>query len=222
MQEEAWTEYLRIVKKWYKPDVLLVNGDAIEGRQSRQGSSELITANLEEQARMATICINQFRAKRIMMTYGTSYHTSPEAEDWEHIIAQDLKADISGHLFFELEGLTFDCRHKTNSSGVPHGRATPLLKDMVWNNIKSETTEPLANVIIRSHVHYFMLCETPECCVLSTPSLQLSRGRYGSREMSGETHWGAIRLLINKGKIVQRDIDICKLHANSHKVIKIK
>ena len=98
MQEEAWTEYLRIVKQWYKPDVLLVNGDAIEGRQSRQGSSELITANLEEQARMAVICISQFKAKKILMTYGTSCHNSPEAEDWEHIIAQDLKADISGHI----------------------------------------------------------------------------------------------------------------------------
>jgi len=157
------------------------------------------------------------------LSHNTKYHVGDQAEDFEYVIAKDIGAKIEGRLFFEVEGMTIDARHKVGSSSIPHGRATSLLRDMMWNLVKStEDEEPRAQIIIRSHVHYNIWVEQPNRVMFTTPALQLSRGRFGSRECVGETHWGAIRLKIDNGQIVGRDINIWNLHANKPRVIRIK
>lgn len=222
-QAEAWDTYESQAKKWAEPDILVVNGDCIGGNESRQGGAECITTDRNTQVDMAVKCLEIWNAKRILMTYGTKYHVGSEAEDFEYLIAQRLKAKIEGRLFFSCEGLTFDVRHKVGSSSVPHGRGAPLLKEMMWNLIKeAEEDGPKVDVMVRSHVHYYMWIETPGRIVFSTPALQLSRGRYGSRECSGITNWGMIRLQVEKGQIIGRDISIWNLLANKPQVLKIK
>lgn len=203
-----------IIRKWHAPDILVVNGDAIEGRQDKQGGAELITNDRNVQSDMAVEAIRLWHAKKIFMTYGSAYHTG-SAEDFEYNIAKELKAKIEGHLFLEIGGMTFDIRHKVGSSSIPHGRATSLMREMAWNLIRyAEEDEPKASVIVRSHVHYHVWVEQPGRVMFTTPALQLSRGRYGSRECSGETHWGAIRLIVDRGNIIRRDLCIKKLASN--------
>lgn len=226
MQKEAWKAYMEMVKKWHAPDVLLVNGDAIEGRQHLQGGAELITPDRNVQVEIARECIEAWNAKQILMTYGSKYHVGDQAEDFEWIIKKILSRNrpvqIEGRLFFELEGMMIDARHKVGSSGIPHGRATPLLRDLAWNLIKSALDEePMADIIIRSHVHYHLWVEQSNRVAFTTPALQLSRGRYGSRECTGETNWGAIRLTIHKGQIVGKDVHLWNLRANKPHVLKI-
>lgn len=212
-----------MTRKWAEPDVLLVNGDCIEGRQDRQGGAELITNDRNVQAEMAIYCIREWRAKKILMTYGTPYHTGSQAEDYEYNIAKECDAKIEGKLFFELEGMTIEARHKVGRSIIPHGRAAPLMRDMMWNTLEAaEAEEPRADILIRSHVHYHLWIEEPGKIMLTTPALQLARGRFGSRECVGQVHWGAIRLLIDKGHIVGKDIKIWRLHANKPKIYRIK
>lgn len=218
MQQEAWTKYEEMCTAWYKPDILLVNGDCIEGTQRKDDGVELLTRDLQEQTNIATRCINKWRAKKILMTYGTAYHTS-ESTDWENIIAKDVNAEIGGHLFFEYEGVKFSAKHKIGSSATPTGRATPLLKSLLWNVIKDE---PKVDCLIRSHVHYYSYIETAKQCAFSTPCLQLFRGRYGVRQCEGEVHWGMIRLTVHKGQITNREVVICNLVANKPKLLKIK
>jgi len=209
---------------WGYPDVLLVNGDAIEGNQEKSGGAELITPDRNVQSNMAVEAIQQFNAKKILMTYGSKYHVSSnDAEDFEYNIAQRLGATIEGRLFFKVEKMIFDARHKIGRSAIPHGRATALLRDMAWDLIKAgDNAGPKVNIVVRSHVHYHIWVEQPKRIMFTTPALQLSRGRYGSRECSGETHWGAIRLIIKGDQIVERNI-ICKtLKGNAQQVIKIK
>ncbi|MFA5316213.1 MAG: hypothetical protein WC369_02175 [Dehalococcoidales bacterium] len=212
-----------MTRKWHAPDILMVNGDCIEGRQERQGGAEIVTNDRNVQSEMAEYCIRQWAAKKVLMTYGTKYHVGDQAEDFEYNIAKEIGAKIEGRLFFEVEGMTIDARHKVGSSSIPHGRATSLLRDMMWNLVKSaEEEEPRAQIIVRSHVHYNIWIEQPGRIMFTTPALQLSRGRYGSRECTGETHWGAIRLKIEKGEIIGRDLNIWNLHANRPRIIRIK
>ncbi len=157
------------------------------------------------------------------LSHNTAYHSSSQAEDFEYNIADKVGATIEGRLFFEVEDMMIDARHKVASSIVPYGRATPLIRDMVWNSLKSaENEEPRANLIIRSHTHYHLWVETPNKIMFTTPALQLSRGRFGSRECVGETHWGAIRLKINKGQIVGKEVNVWKLIGQRQRIIKIK
>ena len=211
-----------MTQKWFAPDVLVVNGDCIEGRQNKQGGAELLTNDRNVQCDMAVEAIRRWSAKKVLMTYGTAYHVGEQAEDFEYTIAEKLDAKIEGRLFFELGGMIIDVRHKVGSSSIPQGRATSILRDVAWNVIKSALNEePRATLIIRSHVHYHLWIEQPGRIAFTTPALQLSRGRYGSRECVGETHWGAIRLTINNGQIVGKDINICSLHGNKPKVFRV-
>ena len=221
-QKFSWDEYMRIANKWYAPDILYIGGDCIDGKQTKSGGSELITSDRNAQCDMAVVAINKWHAKKILMTYGTAYHSGQE-EDFEWQIAERLGAKIEGHLFFECGGVTFDCRHKVGRSIVPYGRASAVLRDIMWNMLSYVTNdEPLANVIIRSHVHYHIWVEQPNRVAFTTPALQLSGGRYGSRECVGETHWGAIRLTVDDGKIIGKDIDICKIRSNKPKLYRVR
>lgn len=223
IQREAWKAYLQMTKKWSEPDVLLVNGDAIDGRQEKQGGAELLTNDRNMQCDMAVKCIKCWDAKQVIMTYGSKYHVGDQAEDFEYNIANSVGAEIEGRMLFEMEGMTIDARHQVSSSVIPHGRATGLLREIMWDLIREAADNwPKVDMVIRSHAHYHLWVEMPGKIGIITPSLQLSRGRYGSREMSGSTHWGAIRLTIHNGEIIGRDINLCSLHANKPKVMRIK
>lgn len=223
IQEEGWKEYVRLTQQWASPDILICNGDAIEGNQSRQGGAELITPDRTVQCDMAVEILSKWNAKKIFMTYGTPYHVGKDAEDFERGIAERLGAKIEGHLYLEIEGLVFDIRHKVSNTIVPYGGATALLREVTWALIKEASeTGPKIDVVVRSHVHRYISIKQPGKRAIITPGLQLARGRFGSRECSGEIHWGAIRLIVDKGKIIQEDEDICKLHANKPQVFRIK
>ena len=172
---------------------------------------------------MAVEAIQQFNADKILMTYGSSYHVSNDAEDFEYNIAQRLQARIEGRLFFRVEKLVFDARHKVGQSGTPAGRGTALLRTMAWDLIHAGLgTGPRVNVVVRSHTHYHIWIEQPNRIMFITPALQLSRGRYGSRQCSGETHWGAIRLIIKGDQIIERNIVCKRLTGNAQRIIKIR
>ncbi len=223
LQTESWQAYKKIVNKWRSPDVLVANGDLIEGTQSKQGGAELITPDRNVQSEMAVDCLREWGAKQIFLTYGTRYHVGEQAEDFEYTIANVLKAKIEGRLFMQVEGLTFDIRHKVGMSIVPYGRATILLRDLAWDLIREAAgTGPKVDVVVRSHVHYHIWIEQPGKIAFTTPGLQLSRGRFGSRECVGETHWGAIRLVLDKGQVIKKDVDICLLRANRQPILKVK
>lgn len=219
---ESWNQYCEIARKWFKPDVLIVNGDSIEGRQDRQGGAELITNDRNVQCDMAIDTINVWQAKRVYMTYGTAYHVGSQAEDFEYNIAQKIGATIEGRLYLNIEDVVFDIRHKIGTSSVPHGRATSLLKEMMWDLIEEANgVGPHVDCIVRSHAHYHIWVETPDKVAIITPGLQLKRGRYGSRECSGEIHWGAIRLTVDDGEIVCKEKHIVKLQSNKAHVLKV-
>lgn len=221
LQSESWSSYQTLVNKWKEPDILVVNGDAIEGRQSKQGGAELITPDRNVQVDMAVYSIKEWKAKKIFMTYGSQYHVGEQAEDFEYSVAAHLGATIEGRLFLDIEGVNFDIRHKTGTSSSPYGRATNILRDLAWDLIKEASgTGPRIDVVVRSHAHYHILIEQSGKVAFITPALQISRGRYGSRECIGDTHWGAMRMTIHEGEVLSRDKAIVTLTANQQQVIK--
>ena len=108
LETALWAEWTKIRKKIGKVDVLLVNGDCIDGRGERSGGTELITTNRTEQCDMAEYIIRQVGADKVIMTYGTAYH-SGGFEDWEDAIATNIGADkIGAHEWFDVNGLIFE------------------------------------------------------------------------------------------------------------------
>jgi hypothetical protein len=198
IQIKLWQYYSEILDKIRPIDILIVNGDSIDGRGERSGSRELITTDRRQQVKMACDCINFVEAEKIVLTYGTPYHVGNE-EDWEDQIADGVDAvTIGGHEFIDVNGLIFDVKHKIGSSTIPHGRHTPIAKEKLWNIMwREKKNQPDSNVIIRSHVHYFDYCGASNWLGMTTPALQGLGSMYGKRQCSGTVDWGLVWFDVN-------------------------
>lgn len=202
IQREAWSWYSKNVRAHGPYGLVVCNGDAIDGRGERSGGTELITGDREEQCDMAETCIQRAMSKgtKLVMTYGTAYHTGAE-EDWEGRIAANLRAEkIGSHEWIETHGIVFDFKHHIGSSSVPHGRHTAISRDALWNALWAERgLQPKSDVIVRSHVHFFQYCGDATLGLrLTTPGLQTMGSKYGSRRCSGLVDFGFVVFDVDK------------------------
>jgi hypothetical protein len=194
-QRNLWAFYKSTIEENGPFDILICNGDAIEGKSALWGSRELITADRHEQVRMAAYAINEARAPVVHLTYGTRYHVGKE-EDFESILLDLIEAKekaAHGHLFLRVEDTVLDVKHKVGKSTVPHGRFTTLFRAAVWNILWAESDErqPRADILIRSHVHYYVYCGDRGKLALITPALTYN-SMYGIRECEGTVDVGLI------------------------------
>lgn len=202
IEEQKGAAVQRLMWKWFedetktcKPvDVLIVNGDALDGTGDKTGGTEQIVVDRRKQCEMAKECIDKVNAKKVVLIYGTPYHTGKE-EDWESVLADMVEAEkIGSHEWIDVNGLILDCKHKVSGSIIPHGRATSILRDALWNDLWSNKVsgQPKADVIIRSHVHYFIAAQNSDILAVITPALQGYGSKYGARQMSGIVDLGFI------------------------------
>jgi len=198
MQQDAFT-WLRDKCYEIKPDTVLFNADAIEGKDLKAGSRELITANREEQCEMFVDAVHELfpHDPKYYMTYGTPYHVGRD-EDWEKVIANKLECTIKGHLFLDINGCVIDMKHKIGTSTVPHGRSTALKKAAMWNLYWAEIQgQPRANIFIRSHAHYFDYTGNAQYLAIITPCLKVLGDIYGVRECEGTIDFGFVEFVID-------------------------
>jgi hypothetical protein len=174
----------------------------IDGRGEKSGSTELLVTDRLKQAMMAAEAIKSFNVPKIYMSYGTGYHTGT-LEDIEDIIADKVSAvKIGGEDNLEVNGAVINYRHHVSRSAVPHGRHTAIARERLWNVLWAERGEyPLANIIIRSHVHYHKYAGGAGWVAMTTPALQNYGSKYGARVVSGTVDIGFVVLNIwNKGE----------------------
>lgn len=216
IQKACWDAYERELKQHGPFDVVVLNGDMIDGRGERSGGTELITTNVDEQCDMAVACVRKAITKRktkVYMTYGTGYHTG-NAEDWENKIAGDLDAEnVEPFLNLNIEGVGFNFKHHIGTSSVPYGRHTAVARERSWEIEKyvrevlnKNGNAQLPSVIIRSHVHYFKYCGDEHFFGCTTPALEAPGTKFGARRCSGTVSWGFLWFECNKGEFIWRAV----------------
>ncbi|MCK4625058.1 MAG: hypothetical protein KAV00_07095 [Phycisphaerae bacterium] len=225
LQRECWGWFYKGIKRLKPIDVLIVNGDAIDGTGYRSGGVELITTDRNVQIDMALKVIRTVGAKKVFMIRGTDYHVG-SAENQEDLIAALVPCKIGNHEWIDINGVILDCKHHIGGSSIPHGRATALLRDDLWNSLWHEADEqPRADILIRSHVHFHIavsriVAGRPKLALI-TPALQAQGTRYGARRMSGHVDFGFISLDITPQGEYQWRAHIAVLQAQKARVSKI-
>ena len=192
-QRILWDWFTAEIDRLQPIDFLLINGDAIDGKGTRSGGTEVLEADRSKQADIAVRVIERVGARKIVMTFGTPYHVGQE-EDWERIISERVGAEkIGSHEWPEIEGVIFDLKHKIGGSVIPHGRYTAIAREDMWNLFWAERNgQPRADVIIRSHVHYFGYQGRDGQLGITMPALQGWGSKYGTRECSGTVDIGFV------------------------------
>jgi len=191
---------MEMVEKIKPPiDLLIANGDLIDGRGERSGSRECITLSRKEQGEIAVECLEVWKARRIICSYGTAYHTG-KLEDFEEDIAKDLCGEIHSQPFIEIEGVTFDVKHKIGKAGVPHTQGTILAKERLWNTQwwLNDEGQPLADIVLRSHIHEYNYVGGEYWLAMTLPGLQ-GATIYGAREVSSTVGWGMVEFRVDNG-----------------------
>ena len=192
VQGELWGAFEDMIEPLRPIDILVVNGDLIDGKGKRSGGTELITADRSEQAEMATVCIEYVDAAEVYLTFGTPYHVG-RSEDWEAEVAKYISAPIEDQLWLDVYGTIFDIKHFIGASSVPHGRHTTIARDRLWNILWAEMgQQPKADILIRSHVHYHNYCGGASWVAMTTPALQGLGSKFGARIPSGTVDFGIV------------------------------
>ena len=196
---EQWNAYKGYIESLKPVDILVVNGDAIDGKGRISGSSELITADTNKQVEIACECIKEWDAPTILMTYGTGYHVSGCDDSEEHIAKEVGALEIRSQLWVDVEGTCFDFKHHVGGSTIPHGKGTPISKERLWNFLWTEHGEQVkADVLVRSHVHYYYYCGEISWLAMTTPALQGQGSKFGARRCSGHVDFGVVRFDVDK------------------------
>lgn len=204
IQRELWGYFMKWAEQFKGVDGFIHNGDAIDGKGPRSGGTELLTCDRNEQCRMAVEAFRQFGAKQYLLSYGTPYHVGSE-EDFEVNIARELGCEIHGTHYLKPEGsdVHVHLKHKVGASTIPHGRHTPTAKAKLWLDMWHESQDwPKADMIVRSHVHYFDFCGGADWIAMTLPALCGAASKYGSRQCDGLVDFGIVWFEIDeKGEL---------------------
>ena len=221
VQKELWDHWRERVEAIQPVHVLLVNADVIDGKGDKSGSTEQITADFQEQCDMAIEALSIVEADSIVMTHGTPYHVSGrDGTDYEAFVARELGAHIGGHEWIEVEGVVFDLKHKIGASQVPHGRHTAIARERLWNVLWAERDyAPKADVLLRSHVHYFSYCGWSNWLAMTLPALQGPGSKFGVRQCAGTVDFGFVSFDCDQGRY-QWQTHILEIRAGKPEPIK--
>jgi hypothetical protein len=203
-QRDLYSFYADTLNKIGPVDFCIANGDLIDGDGSRLNGIEQITTDRLVQAEMAVAALTMVDTENFIMTRGTPYHVGfdEEFEDpvCKELVSRGYKATIGNHEWVDIGGVVFDLKHYVNSSGDQKGRGRSLENDALWNLVWYVAKEqPKADVILRSHVHYFKFVGGGDDPLMMTlPALQAMGTRFGSKICSGRVHIGMVEFFIDR------------------------
>jgi len=215
VRRKKWGWFYDSVKSIGRIDVAVWNGDLIDGQGRKNAGKEMITTDRYEQGEIALRVIKAVNAKANHVVVGTGYHEGQE-EDWGSVIANKASSTFQDHLTLEVDGYHFDFKHFIGGSNIPHGRATALERDKVWNELGTERRGyPKADVLVRSHRHYFLATVDsygPHGLryALITPPLQ-GVTEYGTRNFNGTVDYGFVYFEVKNEELSFHPV-ICQLH----------
>lgn len=193
-------------------DSVVVNGDLIEGKQPKQRCSELTLVAPNDQESAAVFLMrdlrnwlekNTGREVPFYFVQGTEYHEGRGAEELESIAARvkgaNIQSTFAGRhckevLDLSLGAVVLNFAHHLGG-GAGFTRSAALDGEAVWNQITATKGESIAaDLIVRSHLHYFMHVEHVNRHAILCPCWQLQT-RFAR-------HRSAYRLMPNIGAIV--------------------
>ena len=154
---DRWVELKKALPK--KVDLLVLNGDLIDGKQSKSEGTGLYTTSMGEQATLAMEVYAPMiaKAKKVLRIAGTSYHEGfngaldafdqhfdiPQV-DTNRLIMRDIRLD---------DNVVLNVKHQPDG-GFAIYRGTVMDRELLWKSIAETVhTQPQADILIRSHLH---------------------------------------------------------------------
>ncbi len=190
-QKYIYKNMMDIAKRLPYLDLLVVNGDAIDGQQPKQEGLYVIEPDPQFQARAALELLEPFaqKAKAVLVTEGSDYHTGNGAT-WCEWLARELRSpkDEFGHhawarVPLDIDGVTIDISH--HISKFIQYQSSSAEREMQFNVRLPPELLGGADLIVRSHIHEFLVLKRPRgfghvLTIVVTPGWKLM-GHWGAK-----------------------------------------
>lgn len=200
IQQQILDRYEKAALGLKEIDLLVVNGDSVDGPDTRGFTSSI--PDLNEQDKQAAELISMWPAKEIVLTTGTPYHTGDMVQHEENIKnlleARGSKCQYLYSLDIVVNGwFRVFARHHIGSSSVPHGRGTAPTRAKVWKQLNASIKGAAApNLCVFSHTHYYNFTEDAFGSTVILPCWQGPGGRYGESKCDGHIDIGYFKTTI--------------------------
>lgn len=199
VQRVLWDGYDEILHEFGPVDIAVGNADLVDGVHFE--TIEHITTDIEQQADITIEALSRVRFRgrpEWRFTYGTPVHTV-DGENVEHRIAGHFCAEIADTVKLRLNGLNIQWRHHQGRSDIPTGQGGQLAKEIVRDILRSSLYHfPAADVVVRSHAHYWYHLGFAEKEAFSLPSLEVPIGIYGRKLRTLFYDMGLVKLTVDR------------------------
>ena len=174
---EAWYNCIDDLEQ--KPTLLVVNGEPCDGANRRQVGQQSWTTNLQDQINDAGTLLKDIPYEHLIFVRGSGYHVQQDGTNFEEILAQQMGAEkykayggqglTDYYALIEMYGKTFNFTHHIGFNKWAAYRTTALAREMAGMVFEKDKMGR-ADVIIRSHVHYFVHVEFTHTHGFTTPA----------------------------------------------------
>jgi len=202
IQEKLLKSFKVCAKKYGKPDILVINGDIIDGKQLKSAGAGLTEDDIRNQEKDAIKLIKLIKPREVILVSGTAYHVGIESSEAK--IAETLneyvgipstytrKLNMVVNDWFKLQA-----RHHIGSSGVLQGRATASGRSLMWEVLNAVLTgNKIADLSVFAHVHYYDLHQSAFGTTLVLPCWQALGTPYGDERCDGHIDIGMIQVVV--------------------------
>jgi hypothetical protein len=214
-QEHAWASYLALAQRIGRPDVLLVVGDAVSLTDPQWGAGEQVEGDPLQCRTMAVQAIQEWRARTVVIVRGTARHVTGAGIDLEDLIAEAFDVQAHDHAFCEVNGHIIDAKHHVGRTQTNAAMLAEYRANREWYE---DGVQPLAQTIVRGHIHYGTLTQPSGWTGLTLPGLQ-GPTTYGARRCRWPVHWGLAWATIDTGGNAQWHVERQPIVRERHALI---
>jgi hypothetical protein len=221
---KAWKE---CATEWNSPDILVINGEPIDGPNCREPSAVWST-RLQDQMEAAKILIRMYNAKKIYTTRGSDYHVTVEDQPFEEYFGKEIGAtSVKGfyapnELNLAVNGRIINFMHALPNTISWQYRSTAITREMAMIKLNRSHRYD-ADIIIRSHVHFFWYSGSTSHLAIITPCFKLTDWyAYKKGSASSAPDIGAVRLTINEDGSFYHEHKIFKFPAFKPPLVEVK
>jgi len=249
LQEKLFDIWSSVRDAVPKPHILVLNGEPCDGPNAKQNGDESWTTVIREQLDDAAKLLRMYKPKYFLMTRGSNYHVKLGPDSQEEVLAKELKVvPYSGYLYretketkgwhdgkhlstrtdnyltFKIYGKVFSVTHHIGFNRWFAYRTTALARemaDMEFLRGRYWKPEDTPTVIVRSHVHYFVMVRFATQFGFTTPSFKmpdshLFRGGLGGTAPS----LGAVEVIVEpNGHILIEPHIVSNTNYPKHKIL---
>jgi len=198
-----------------KPNAIVINGEPIEGSNRNSTGAGVWSTSLVDQIRDFKELMKLMpKSKHLFFVRGSGYHvTADGATPMEEIVAEEMKADrhraYAGSGFtdyecnIEMMGKNINFTHHIGFAQWEAYRTTAMARELVKMHFEHERRGFHTDIVVRSHVHYYVEARFKNIIGFITPAWKFPDGFMYRRGIPTLPDVGLIEVIIeSNGKII--------------------